>query len=181
MTALVLRFLPLFGFLGIAGPGRCSGAEHQIPPPYGPYTNLTTEDFAHAKSFGGQEKLLGTYYFYWYCVDTREHIVNSEDGSDGLTDHPPTLKGFCYRSVPWHKKQLADMAEAGIDFALMVFWGAPSEQNEKASLHWSYAGLKPLVQARATNSCAKAKSRLASVYFMTPARSSTTNGTSTST
>src|SRR5205807_8491023 len=76
------------------------------------------------------------------------HIVNSEDGSDGLTDHPPTLKGFCYRSVPWHKKQLADMAEAGIDFALMVFWGAPSEQNEKASLHWSYAGLKPLVQAR---------------------------------
>jgi len=181
MHALVPGFLALLGFLAVAAPKPSYAAEREIPPAYGPYTNLTTKDFAQAKSFTSQEKLVGTYYFYWYCVDTREHIVNSEDGSDGLTDHPPTLKGFCYRSVPWHKKQLADMAEAGIDFALMVFWGAPSEQNEKASLHWSYAGLKPLVQARATNSCAKAKSRLASVYFMTPARSSTTNGTSTST
>jgi hypothetical protein len=40
------------------------------------------------------------------------------------------------------------MTAAGIDLALMVFWGAPSERNEKASLYWSYAGLGPLVQAR---------------------------------
>jgi hypothetical protein len=32
--------------------------------------------------------------------------------------------------------------------ALMVFWGAPSEQDSKAALHWSYAGLKPLIEAR---------------------------------
>ena len=40
------------------------------------------------------------------------------------------------------------MIEAGIDFLLPVFWGAPSEQDAKAGLHWSYEGLPPLVQAR---------------------------------
>jgi hypothetical protein len=37
---------------------------------------------------------------------------------------------------------------AGIDVVLPVFWGAPSEQNPKGHLHWSYEGLPPLVQAR---------------------------------
>jgi hypothetical protein len=123
-------------------------AQKEIPPAFGPYTNLTEKDFAAAKSFKKSDKIVGTYYFYWYRTDTREHIVNPENGTDGLQDHPPTLEGFSYNSVAWHKKQLSDMIDGGIDVALMVFWGAPSEQDQKASLHWSYAGLPPLVQAR---------------------------------
>jgi hypothetical protein len=123
-------------------------ADREIPPAFGPYINLKEPDFAGASNFKSTDRLVGTYYFYWYCIDTKEHIINGENGSDGLTDHPLTLEGFSYKSVAWHKKQLTDMQDAGIDLALMVFWGAPSEHPETASLHWSYAGLKPLVEAR---------------------------------
>ena len=123
-------------------------ADPPIPPPFGPHVHPTPADFVGAHSFASTNRLVGTYYFYWYCTDTKEHIINSENGSDGLTDHPLTLNDFCYRSVTWHKKQLNDMIDAGIDFALPVFWGAPSERDPKASLYWSYAGLSPLVEAR---------------------------------
>ena len=123
-------------------------AQREIPPAFGPYINPTAKELEAARSFKSSDRIVGTYYFYWYCIDTKEHIINPENGSDGLQDHPPTLKDFSYKSVAWHKKQLSDMIDAGIDVALMVFWGAPSEQDSKASLHWSYAGLPPLVQAR---------------------------------
>jgi len=119
----------------------------EIPPPFGPHIHLTAQDFAESRSFGRSERIVGTYYFYWYNVGTKEHIVNG-DGSDALTDHPKSLEDFSYRSVRWHKKELEDMTAAGIDLVLPVFWGAPSEQDAKAGLHWSYAGLKPLVAAR---------------------------------
>jgi hypothetical protein len=122
--------------------------ERAIPPAFGPHINLTAKDFAGAKTFRSGDRIVGTYYFYWYCTETKEHIVNPADGSDGLTDHPPTLEDFSYKSVRWHKQQLRDMSEAGIDVALAVFWGAPSERDPKAALYWSYAGLGPLVQAR---------------------------------
>ena len=122
--------------------------EREIPAAFGPYINLQPKDFVAARTFKSSDRIVGAYYFYWYRTETKEHIINPEDGSDGLTDHPATFEDFSYKSVRWHKKQLSDMSEAGIDVALMVFWGAPSERNEKASLYWSYAGLGPLVQAR---------------------------------
>ena len=118
-----------------------------IPPAFGPHTNLTSRDFAGAPSFTKNDRVVGTYYFYWYDAPTSAHVRNS-NGSDALTDHPPTLAGFSYRNVAWHKQQLSDMADAGIDVALPVFWGAPSEQGTNANFHWSYAGLPALVEAR---------------------------------
>src|ERR1043165_1829560 len=105
------------------------------------------KDFAESKSFAARDRIVGTYFFYWYDIYSKEHIVD-DDGTDALTTHPPTLEDFSYKSVRWHKKQLADMEAAGIDVALMVFWGSPAEQDVKAVLHWSFAGLKPLVKAR---------------------------------
>lgn len=125
-----------------------AAAERPIPPAFGPHINLTAKDFAGAGSFKAQDRLVGTYYFYWYDAATKQHIVNPEDGSDGLTDHPPTLEDFSYKSVRWHKQQLSDMSDAGIDVLLAVFWGAPSERDPKAALYWSYEGLGPLVAAR---------------------------------
>jgi hypothetical protein len=122
-------------------------AEREIPPAFGPHVNLAAKDFAESKSFTAKDRLVGTYFFYWYDINTKEHIIDG-DGTDALTTHPPTLEDFSYKSVRWHKQQLADMEAAGIDVALMVFWGAPSEHEPKAGLHWSYAGLKPLVEAR---------------------------------
>jgi hypothetical protein len=122
-------------------------AQLAIPPAFGPYTQLKPSDFAGSESYTMKDRIVGTYYFYWYCADTKEHVIDG-DGSDALTDHPATLEGFSYRSVKWHKKELADMVAAGIDVALPVFWGAPSEQGTTSSLHWSYAGLVKLVEAR---------------------------------
>ena len=125
-----------------------TAAERPIPSAFGPHIHPQIKDLAGAKSFRTGDRIVGAYYFYWYCFETKEHIINHEDGSDGLQDHPPTFDDFCYKSVSWHKKQLKDMEDAGIDIALMVFWGAPSERDPKSSLYWSYAGLGPLVEAR---------------------------------
>jgi len=122
-------------------------AEHEIPPAFGPHVNPTARDFAGGESFTTEDRIVGTYYFYWYDIYTKSHIMDG-DGTDALTTHPPTLADFSYKSVRWHKQQLADMEAAGIDVALMVFWGSPAEHDRKTGLHWSYAGLPPLVQAR---------------------------------
>lgn len=122
-------------------------AEREIPPAFGPYIKLAEADFAGSRSFSAKDKIVATYYFYWYDILTKSHIIN-HDGTDALTTHPPTLVDFSYKSVAWHKRQFSDMMEAGIDVALPVFWGAPSEQHPKAGLHWSYEGLKVMVQAR---------------------------------
>lgn len=142
-AGLLCSALAGIGFNLCAAPG-----EREIPPAPGPHINLKPADFAGAKSYSAKDKLVATYYFYWYDSYTKGHLIDG-DGSDALTTHPPTLEDFSYKSVRWHKQQFTDMIEAGIDVALPVFWGAPSEHESGAMLHWSYAGLKPMVQARA--------------------------------
>jgi hypothetical protein len=132
---------------GLATGLHAPAAEKEIPAAFGPHVNLTEKDFTRSKSFSSKDRIVGTYYFYWYDIDTKSHVIDG-DGTDALTTHPSTLEDFSYKSLRWHKKQLLDMEAAGIDVALMVFWGAPSEHDPKTDLHWSYAGLKPLVQAR---------------------------------
>jgi len=131
----------------ILTPSSFAQTRREIPPAFGPFTNPAPSAFAESVSFASTQRLVGTYYFYWYNSETKEHIIDG-DGSDALTTHPATLEDFSYKSVRWHKQQLNDMIAAGIDVVLPVFWGAPSEQSTRAHLHWSYAGLPPLVQAR---------------------------------
>jgi hypothetical protein len=91
-----------------------------LPPAPGAFRS-GKEPGADEISFRSGVPLLVTSYFYWYDDETRGHLVN-HDGSDALTDHPPTLKGFSYKSVDWHARQLADMIAAGIDVLLPVYW-----------------------------------------------------------
>lgn len=145
-ATLRLDWLLLATLVVALGPA-CGQTPREIPPAAGPFVGLTEKDFAGSRSFTTNDRVVGTYYFYWYCVETQEHIVN-QDGSDALTDHPATLDGFSYRSVRWHQQQLRDMMAAGVDVALPVFWGAPSEHAGNPMRHWSYAGLTNLVEAR---------------------------------
>lgn len=138
---IATTFLFLFGF------NLFCAEQRQIPPAPGKFINLTEKDFLDSFSFKSADRIVGTYYFYWYNVYTKEHIIDG-DGTDALTTHPADMTDFSYTSVRWHKKQLLDMIDAGIDVVLPVFWGAPSEQSKGAHLHWSYSGLPPLVQAR---------------------------------
>ncbi|HYA41070.1 MAG TPA: DUF5010 domain-containing protein, partial [Syntrophobacteraceae bacterium] len=120
---------------------------HDIPPPFcspWPISSNTTA----VCPFHSNDRIIGTYYFYWYDKSSNTHIIDPSTKTDALTDHPATLDQFSWKSVEWHKKQLSDMEAAGIDMALMVFWGAPSEHDRGTRLHWSYEGLPPLVEAR---------------------------------
>ncbi|OGV70506.1 MAG: hypothetical protein A2283_08720 [Lentisphaerae bacterium RIFOXYA12_FULL_48_11] len=119
-------------------------------PPIGPYTHLKDSDFAGSRSFTNGQKIVFTPYFYWYDVETGAHIRN-HNGTDALTTHPLSLEGFSFRSVSWHRKQLLDMMDAGIDVLLPVYWGEPSQRLEGRPVEqqtWSFAGLPQLVAAR---------------------------------
>src|SRR5690606_16439423 len=112
----------------------------------GPNIDLKPGDFAGARRFGPGDKVVMTHYFYWYDAASNAHILDG-DGSDALTTHPPTLEGFSYKSVAWHKQQLKDMVAAGIDVVLPVFWGTPADHTPGSPMFWSFEGLPPFVKA----------------------------------
>lgn len=85
-----------------------------------------------AASFGADDRLVMTYYYYWYDQ------VSLDDPS--LAQRPPAEPPIDWRSVEWHERQLLDMASAGVDVALAVYWGTGPE--------WSVVGLERMVEAR---------------------------------
>ena len=109
-----------------------------LPEPPGPYVSTATA----TSQFELGRPVIATSYFYWYDSATKAHVID-HDGTDALTDHPPTLDGFSYKSIDWHATQLKDMIEAGIDVALPVYWGEPTD-----TVQWSNEGIPPLVAAR---------------------------------
>ncbi len=121
-------------------------------PPPGPHHRLTTEDHASCPSSRTGQPIVGTTYFYWYDVYTGEHMTNP-DGTSALTRRPPAdaMADLSYRSVGWHERQLLDVAAAGIDFIMPVYWGLPGEYEA-----WSAVGLRALVQAHERMTAARA-------------------------
>lgn len=117
-------------------------ADFRLPPPPGNYMGTEWTDRGEGVRFESGSPVIATSYFYWYDNESKAHIVNA-DGSDALTDHPPTLAGFSYRNPDWHRGELADMIDAGIDVLLPVYWATPAGGHE-----WSDQGLSPLVAAR---------------------------------
>ncbi|MEX2286975.1 MAG: DUF5010 domain-containing protein [Planctomycetaceae bacterium] len=117
-------------------------ADYALPAAPGRFVRSQSAPPASARKFPSGQPVIATTYFYWYDADTKAHVVDY-DGTDALTEHPPTLKGFSYKNVAWHKQQLADMTAAGIDVAMPVYWGAPD-----GSEGWSDAGLPKLIAAR---------------------------------
>jgi hypothetical protein len=121
-----------------------------LHPPVGPYTQPKDAAPSGVSGFTNGQKIVFTPYFYWYDVQTGAHIRN-HDGTDALTTHPSSMEGFSFRLESWHRKQLMDMVEAGIDVLLPVYWGEPSQVASNvpvSSMPWSYCGLPPLVAAR---------------------------------
>ncbi len=96
--------------------------------------------------FSKETPVVATSYFYWYDTPSKAHILNA-DGSDALTDHPPTLEGISWKSVDWHKAQLVDIEKAGIDVAILVYWGTPEKQ-QPGGFAFSNEGIPPMVEAR---------------------------------
>jgi hypothetical protein len=117
-------------------------ANNQLPDkPPGKFFPLQAKDHKDTDSFKWGQPVVGTTYFYWYDIDTKSHIID-HDGTDALTTHPADMNGLSFNRVSWHKTQLMDMIEAGIDFLMPVYWGVPGKYDG-----WSFVGLPPLVEA----------------------------------
>ncbi|MFQ6036312.1 MAG: DUF5010 domain-containing protein [Sedimentisphaerales bacterium] len=117
-------------------------ADKRLPAkPPGEFFPLQAKDHRDTNSFKWGQPVVGTTYFYWYDIETNSHIIN-RNGTDALTTHPADMNGISYKRASWHKTQLKDMMDAGIDFLLPVFWGVPGKYDG-----WSFAGLPPLVKA----------------------------------
>jgi hypothetical protein len=99
------------------------------------------------KSFSSSDRLVGTYYFYWYKYPTSHFFDDAKRQDDALTDHFPKAKEVDYESVEWHCRQLSDMAWCGIDFVLPVYWGAPGNYDKPVGM-FSTRGLDAMQKAR---------------------------------
>lgn len=141
LTATWLTVAVAWFCLGIVVDVRAANVKDARPP--GAHYPLTRHVHENLPSFQAGQPVVGTTYFYWYDVYSGAHIRNP-DGTDALTTHPPAsaMSDLSYKSVEWHYSQLRDVAEAGIDFILPVFWGTPGEYAT-----WSFEGLPPLVAA----------------------------------
>lgn len=85
-----------------------------------------------ASDFRPDAPLVATYLYYWYEPEDRD--------DPALALHPPLGAPFDWRDPDWYRRQLRDMAEAGVDVVLPVYWGEGPA--------WSTRGLDSLVQAR---------------------------------
>ena len=130
-----------------AAPVSVRAGDLSDTPPPGVYYPLNMAAHDGCPTFRSGLPLIGTTYFYWYDVYSGAHIVNP-DGTDALTDHPPleAMADLSYKSPNWHYAQLQDVARAGIDFVMPVYWGVPG-QYEQGQFAWSFAGLPPLIEA----------------------------------
>jgi len=118
------------------------GADDELPAKApGEFFPLAGKDHRDAETFELGEPVVGTSYFYWYDIESKAHILDG-DGTDALTTHPADMNNISYKRADWHKGQMADMIEAGIDFLMPVFWGVPGQYSG-----WSFEGLGPLVEA----------------------------------
>jgi len=89
---------------------------------------------------------VATHYFYWYHWPTEHFAEPGAPGPEGHCRHFAEPQRVSYRSVDWHAENFAAMAEAGIDVALPVYWGAPGAY-ERPNLAFSTQGLSPMVEA----------------------------------
>jgi hypothetical protein len=118
------------------------GQSKELPAkPPGAFFPLKGQEHRGAGSFKRGEPVVGTTYFYWYDIDSKAHIIN-HDGTDAMTTHPADMAAISYKRADWHKGQLKDMIDAGVDFLMPVYWGVPGKYDG-----WSFVGLPPLVEA----------------------------------
>lgn len=119
-----------------------SGAVKELPADApGAFFPLAERDHRDAASFKHGEAVVGTTYFYWYDIGSNAHIL-APNGTDYLTTHPADMSDLSYKRASWHKSELLDVMDAGIDFIMPVYWGVPGDYEG-----WSFAGLPPLVEA----------------------------------
>jgi hypothetical protein len=106
----------------------------------------SAEDLADIQTFGLTQKIVGTTYFYWYRWPDLHFFDDAQHTDDALTDHFVDPESVDMMSKAWHKNEMLDVIEAGIDMVWPVYWAAPGNfDNWMMSLY--VKGLVPLQEA----------------------------------
>lgn len=116
----------------------------------GPYRSPGYTDFT-LDSFGADQRIVGTYFFYWFMADAYRQRVQ-ERGFDPYPYHPTDLETVSFLDPAWYEKQFTDMHAAGIDFALPDYWGEPGQYDKRVAPapelnYFATQGIPPMVEA----------------------------------
>jgi hypothetical protein len=129
--------------LAPGGPPRDPGSLAWAHP--GPYLPPARSDLS-LRSFSSTQRLVTTYYFYWHdFTNARPSATQAQ------FDRPPDPAHYSFLLPETHKRQFQDMLDAGMDFALPVYWGEPGHPGrttaETSPHYWSTEGIPPMVTA----------------------------------
>ena len=68
------------------------------------------------------ERWVAAFYAARWDAESGEGLTKT-GGGDALQDHPESFSGFSYKKAAWHRRNLEEMGEAGLDLALCEFAG----------------------------------------------------------
>src|SRR5689334_14319451 len=116
----------------------------------GPYRAPLTSDFP-IQSFGATQKIVGTYFFYWFDADTYR-AAQATRNFDPYPFHPPNLDTISFHDPNWYEHEFRDMLAAGIDVVLPDYWGEPGQYSRRVAPApelnlFATEGIPPMIEA----------------------------------
>jgi len=116
----------------------------------GPYRLPDYQDFS-LESFAAGQRVVGTYFFYWFLADSYRQRVR-ERGSDPYIYHPTDIETMSFLDPDWYEKQFLDMQAAGVDFVLPDYWGEPGQYARRVAPapelnYFATQGIPPMTEA----------------------------------
>jgi hypothetical protein len=145
--------LALLLLVGAAGPrtlAQDSGGDEPSWASPGPYRAPLTADFP-IQSFGADQRIVATYFFYWYDADSYRAAQAGRD-FDPYPFHPPNMSTISYRDPDWYEHEFRDMLAAGVDVVLPDYWGEPGQYDKRVAPapelnYFATEGIPPMVEA----------------------------------
>ena len=122
------------------------------PGPYRAAAGFRAFDVVRAESFGAQQRIALSYFFYWY---DSAFMRATRGRTDTYRFSPTNHETMSFRDPSWYVKEFTDMQAAGLDAALPVYWGEPGQWNRRVAPApelnlFATEGLGPMVEALGT-------------------------------
>jgi len=115
----------------------------------GPYRSPYQQTF-DIESFSSAQKLVTTYFFYWFDFAGRAGGGQNRPGANPY--HPLNESSITFMDSAWYETQFSDMLDAGIDFVLPDYWGEPGQYDRRVAPapvlnYFSTLGIPPMLEA----------------------------------
>lgn len=153
--AAALCAISIIGLGAISRPASLHAMDDELPEYLswsrpGPYRWPHTRSFP-LQSFGANERIVATYFFYWYDAQTYRES-QTRRSFDPYPYHPPNLDTISFRDPAWYEQEFRDMLAAGIDVVLPDYWGEPGQYPRRVAPapelnYFATEGLAPMIIA----------------------------------